>query len=100
MESHSHLHHTNDPVEESGQYICPKGTVKELQQGEKFPSCPQTGEPTTWRHAEHEHKSGEKVTETGRYVDKDGEHVELKSGETFPNCPTSGEPTAWKHAGS
>ncbi|MBM7648643.1 hypothetical protein JOC78_001589 [Bacillus ectoiniformans] len=96
--ANTHLHHTNDTVKESGKYICAAGEARELQQGDTFPECPVSHEPTTWKHADHEHQSGEDVTETGTYVDRDGEKVELKLGDTFPNCPNTGQPTGWKHA--
>ncbi|SFA80678.1 MULTISPECIES: hypothetical protein [unclassified Bacillus (in: firmicutes)] len=98
METTHDLHKTNDTVSETGTYICAAGERKDLQKGEQFPVCPNTHQPTTWRHADHEHKSGEQVTESGGYQDKDGEHVELKQGEVFPNCPNTGQPTTWKHA--
>ncbi|MBM6601880.1 hypothetical protein [Priestia megaterium] len=98
MKATQDLHKTNDPVLETGKYICAAGEAVELQKGDQFPVCPNTNEPTTWRHADHEHKTGDQVTESGHYVDKDGEKIELKQGDVFPNCPKSGQPTAWKHA--
>jgi hypothetical protein len=91
------LHQTNEVVGETGKYVCAVGETKELQKGERFPACPQTQQPTSWRHADHQHRSGEKVTESGHYKDKNGERIELNQGDVFPNCPRSGQPTSWKH---
>ncbi|NIK78973.1 hypothetical protein FHS15_004119 [Paenibacillus castaneae] len=98
MNKHMDLHQTNETVPETGKYICAVGEKKELQEGDKFPACPVSHKPTTWRHADHEHKTGDKVTESGNYVDGDGERIELKHGDTFPACPKTGNSTSWKHA--
>ncbi|MFC0187639.1 hypothetical protein ACFFJY_05025 [Fictibacillus aquaticus] len=98
MKATKDIHQTNDEVKEAGKYICAEGEMKELKEGDKFPVCPKTNVPTTWRHANHEHKTGDKVTEAGEYVDNDGEHITLQQGDLFPDCPKSGQPTGWKHA--
>ncbi|MBY0029814.1 hypothetical protein ACQKJG_22845 [Priestia megaterium] len=98
MHTTKDLHQTGDKVIESGHYIDKDGEHVDFKQGEVFPNCPKTDQPTTWRHANHEHQTGDKVTETGHYVDKDGEHVDFKQGEVFPNCPKTNQPTTWRHA--
>ncbi|MGG3802449.1 hypothetical protein [Metabacillus fastidiosus] len=99
MEKTQDLHKTNEEVEETGKYVCAAGEVKELQKGEKFPNCPKSDKPTTWRHTDHVHKTGEQVTESGQYVNEGGVHVDLKEGDTFPSCPKSGKSVTWKHSG-
>lgn len=98
MQNTKDLHQTGDIVKESGHYFDKDGEHLVLQQGEVFPNCPKTDQPTRWRHEDHEHQTGDEVTETGHYVDKDGEHVDLTNGDTFPNCPKTNKPTTWKHA--
>ena len=98
MKTATDLFQTSDIVSETGDYICKAGVSKKLQKGYPFPDCPETNEPTTWRHADHVHRSGDRVTEAGSYTDADGQTLELNPGDTFPNCPKSGQPTTWKHA--
>jgi hypothetical protein len=100
MKAEPNLHQTNDPIHETGSYVCAAGFTKQLEKGESFPLCPTSKKETTWRHVDHEHQTGEKVTEFGAYVDKDGEHIELFEGDTFPNCPKTGHSTTWKHDGT
>ncbi len=97
MSLHKELHKTDEKVMETGKYICAAGKTQTFQEGDTFAKCPVSGEPTTWRHADHVHKSGELVTESGAYADKDDEKVELEEGSIFPNCPKSGQPTEWRH---
>lgn len=98
MQTTKDLHQTGDTVTEAGHYFDRDGEHIVLQQGEEFPNCPNTGQPTSWRHEDHEHQTGDTVTETGHYVDKDGEHVDLTQGDAFPNCPKTNQATIWKHA--
>lgn len=98
MQSQKDLHHTGETVTESGHYFDKDGEHIVLEQGDTFPNCPKTDQPTSWRHENHEHQTGDEVTETGLYVDQDGEQVELTNGDTFPNCPKTNQPTTWKHA--
>lgn len=98
MNTTKDVHHTDEPVQETGTYICAAGKREELQKGEQFPVCPNTNKPTTWRHADHVHNTGDRVTEAGAYADEDGDELELSPGDTFPSCPKSGQSTTWKHA--
>ena len=97
MNHYTDHHHTGDVVSETGTYICAEGTQKQLNQGDKFPVCPNSGTNTTWTHASHSHKTGEKVMEAGHYVDADGQHVTLNIGDTFPNCPVTNKAVIWTH---
>lgn len=98
MRTMTDLHYTHDKVMETGSYVCEVGEKRQLQRGDTFPSCPQTGRDTTWRHTNHQHKTGDRVTEAGIYIDTDGEKVQLNIGDKFPPCPRTGNNTSWMHA--
>ena len=97
MTHYTDHHHTGENVTEAGTYICPTGEKMQLQQGDSFPTCPSTGQVTTWKHASHIHKTGETVMESGHYTCTTGEHAELQQGERFPTCPSTKEETTWSH---
>lgn len=97
MKTATDLHHTSDTIMETGQYVCAVGEKRELNKGDSFPACPQSGKDTTWRHANHQHHTGELVTEAGQYIDADGERMNLNVGNRFPS-PKSGSHTTWIHA--
>lgn len=100
MSKQAYEYTTDDIVEETGDYICESGVTRTLEEGSKFPSCPDTEVVTYWKRANsHSHASGQEVLESGRYVDEDGDEAFLEAGAIFPNCPKSGVPTTWSHAG-
>jgi hypothetical protein len=47
----NHVHKTGETVMTTGHYVDSDGERIELKQGQTFPSCPNTGHPTSWRHA-------------------------------------------------
>jgi len=98
MKTATDVHHTNEQVTETGNYVCIAGEMRKFTKGDIFPACPQTGVDTSWRHADHQHKTGDKVTEAGQYIDADGEQVNMNIGDTFPSCPKTGKDTSWIHA--
>lgn len=51
-DSLNNVHKTGDTIEESGHYFCTDGQHLDLNKGEIFPVCPNTGEVTIWQHAE------------------------------------------------
>ncbi|MBD7944099.1 hypothetical protein H9650_08205 [Psychrobacillus sp. Sa2BUA9] len=100
MSKQAYEYTTDEIVEETGDYICESGVTRTLEEGSKFPSCPDTEVVTYWKRANsHSHASGQEVLESGRYVDEDGDEALLEAGAIFPNCPKSGVPTTWSHAG-
>ena len=100
MSKQAYEYTTDEIVEETGDYICESGVTRTLEEGSKFPSCPDTEVVTYWKRANsHSHASGQEVLESGRYVDEDGDEAFLEAGAIFPNCPKSGVPTTWSHAG-
>lgn len=100
MSKQAYEYTTDDIVEETGDYICESGVTRTLEEGSKFPSCPDTEVVTYWKRSNsHSHASGQEVLESGRYVDEDGDEAFLEAGAIFPNCPKSGVPTTWSHAG-
>ncbi|MCM3638187.1 hypothetical protein M3152_10660 [Sporosarcina luteola] len=50
MTEHQHSHKTGETVMETGHYIDENGHHVELTAGQKFPSCPSTGQSTSWKH--------------------------------------------------
>jgi len=48
--NHEHSHKTGETVMETGHYIDADGEHIELTAGQKFPSCPSSGQPTSWKH--------------------------------------------------
>ena len=98
MKTATDLHHTSEEVMETGHYVCAAGDKRELNRGDRFPACPQSGKDTTWRHTNHHHKTGELVREAGQYIDADGERMSLNVGNKFPSCPKTGNNTTWIHA--
>lgn len=100
MSKQAYEYTTDDIVEETRDYICESGVTRTLEEGSKFPSCPDTEVVTYWKRSNsHSHASGQEVLESGRYVDEDGDEAFLEAGAIFPNCPKSGVPTTWSHAG-
>lgn len=47
---HHHAHKTGETVMETGHYIDSDGDHVELKSGQTFPSCPSSGQSTTWKH--------------------------------------------------
>lgn len=45
-----HRHKTGETVTETGRYIDSDGDHIQLTSGQKFPSCPSTGQSTIWKH--------------------------------------------------
>lgn len=43
---------TGETVERAGNYISESGQKNQLQEGEKFPTCPVNGNETTWSYVE------------------------------------------------
>ncbi|MFK9119530.1 hypothetical protein ACJEBK_21995 [Peribacillus frigoritolerans] len=49
-QEHHHSHKTGEEVMETGHYIDSDGDHVELKAGQKFPSCPSSGQSTDWKH--------------------------------------------------
>jgi hypothetical protein len=45
------VHNTGDKVTEADTYVDEDGDQLELAPGDTFPSCPDSGESTKWKHA-------------------------------------------------